>query len=61
MGAGLLRGIVCLGFGIYTIVLLKSVIKECVEDLIKHAIKVGIINEGLFQDINVLDENIIGG
>ena len=45
----------------YTIVLLKSVIKECVEDLIKHAITLGIINEDLFEDINVQDENIIGG
>ena len=45
----------------YTIVLLESVIKECVEDFIKHAIRVGIINEGLFEDINVLDENFIGG
>ena len=35
----------------YAIVLLKSVIKECVEDFIKHAIRVGIINEGLFEDI----------
>ena len=45
----------------YSIVLLKSVIKECVEDFIKHTIRVGIINEGLFEDINVLDDNIIGG
>ena len=45
----------------YTIVLLESVIKECVEDFIKHAIRVGIINEGLFEDINVLHENFIGG
>ena len=46
----------------YTIVLLKSVIKECAEDFIKHAIKVGIINEGLFEDIKfyVLNENFIG-
>ena len=45
----------------YTIVLLKSVIKDCVEDFIKHAIRVGIINEGLFEDIHVLNENFIGG
>ena len=45
----------------YTIVLLKSVIKECVEDFIKHSIRVGIINEGLFKDIYVLNENFIGG
>ena len=45
----------------YTIVLLKSVIKECVEDFIKHAIGEGIIIEGLFEDIYVLDENFIGG
>ena len=50
-----LLGVMC------TIVLLKSVITECVEDFIKHAIKVGIINEGLFEDIYVLDKNIIGG
>ena len=40
----------------YTIVLRESVIKECVEDFIKHAIRVGIINEGLFADIYVLDK-----
>ena len=45
----------------YTIVLLKSVIKECVEDFIKHAIRVGIINEGSFEDIYVVNENFIGG
>ena len=45
----------------YTIVLLKSIIKECVEDFIKHAIRVGIINESLFEDIHVLNENFIGG
>ena len=44
----------------YTIVLLKSVIKECVKDFIKHAIRVGIINEGLFEDIYVLKENFVG-
>ena len=42
-----------------TIVLLKSVIKECTEDFIKHAISAGIINEGLFKDIYVLNENFI--
>ena len=31
------------------------------DDFIKHAIRVGIINECLFEDINVLDENIVGG
>ena len=31
------------------------------EDFIKHAIRVGIINECLFEDIYVLDENFIGG
>ena len=45
----------------YTIVLLKLVIKECVEDFIKHAIRVGIICEGLFEDIYVLNENFIDG
>ena len=45
----------------YTIVLLNSVIKKCVEDFIKHAIRVGIINEGLFEDIYVVDENFVGG
>ena len=35
----------------YTIVLLDAVIKECVEDFSKHAIGVGIINKGLFEDI----------
>ena len=45
----------------YTIVLLNSVIKECVEDLIKHAIGVGIINKGLFEDIYVVHENFVGG
>ena len=45
----------------YTIVLLNSVIKECVEDFTKHAIRIEIINEGLFEDIYVLNENFIGG
>ena len=45
----------------YTIVLLNSVIKECVEDFIKHAIRVLIINKGLFEDIYVVDENFVGG
>ena len=45
----------------YTIVLLKSVIKEGLEDFIKHAIRVEINNEGLFEDVHVLNENFIVG
>ena len=59
-GGGVGQGKSLLGVR-YTIVLLKSVIKECVEDFIKHALRVGIINEGLFEDIYVLNENFIGG
>ena len=59
-GWGGRRGRCGLGVG-YAMFLVETVIEESMEDVIEHEIRVRIIDEGLFEGINVLGENLVGG
>ena len=45
----------------YAIFLVETVIEEGMEDFVEHKIRVRIIDECLFEGIDMLGENLVGG